>query len=642
MAGPLLPYADFARLPSVPNDARPTPGAVEPEPPPYSRAIDPNSEEGQQILQRVAEDGRPGTLDLPEAGTQQSQDSSGAIASEVAADQYLLRGGGPRGPQKEIISGRKYGTVGGKDLLDSATESRPEQVEQALNQGAAAAGQEGQEMAKVYQDRADEARQAAVVHRAQALEDQDALKQRQDVLDQQAQAYTADLNDQGKFWRNPGNIVAAIAFSLMPVTSNDPGVGVKLINQAVQQDLANRRATADMHLGELRSNLGEYRKLAGSREAGNQLAEAEAYRVAAQDIQRIGASYQGAKAQAQAQAMSAEFQQKADILRMNVFAAHVNLDPAAMDPRMAQAWRNHNGVVLDQKGKPTVGATPGGLPSQQGAMNAYGKPVGGTTMPQDSVSPGQPLMPGASVSRASEQPAGGVGKGSFEGTMGRGLTDLLDERNPGSPRNMDILDQHVSLLASRETGLPPDDRGPQMQKARVKIIQEAKKEVEPAMHDLTTSAARRAGYTAMQRDVNMLEKRFRGNDASVSAFLGGIRRFAPESDRQLSEYLAKVGMTEDSDKQMARRFQQVLNKNVNAYFKDTSGGAISPSENKRLEAYISGDATWSAIKNFTRDMSSESAKEYQTRVSGLTPLAREYATIRLGQELPGLNTPGKK
>lgn len=252
----------------------------------------------------------------------QQDDLSGSNSVNLQQQNNMTVRTSPFGPSKneyealpEGYSFAPYGGQEGEEAFYNAMERGPRAIQQNLNEAGQLQAQQGKELADAYAAERDRSVKAAAIAASKRMEQQAEYQRRVQQLDQETQKYSNDLNDQGKFWQNPGNIIAAISFSLMPIVSNDPSVGVKLINQAVQQDLAHRKEAAAMNLGALRSNLHGYRQLMEDDQAGDLMAESEAHRVAALEIQRIGAKFGGAESQKKMAAFAQAEMDKSNMLR---------------------------------------------------------------------------------------------------------------------------------------------------------------------------------------------------------------------------------------------------------------------------------------------------------------------------------------
>lgn len=277
-----------------------------------------------------------------------------------------------------------------------------EQGEQNYEQAFDISGTEDALMRKAQIEEAGEARKAEVLGQtaqrersamaaaaARRAEMQQEYSARQAEIDATAQMYTADLANQNKFWQNPGNIISSIALSLMPIFGGDPAAGAKLINQNIERDMANRRAVADTHMGALRSNLSAYRQMMGDVAAGDALAMSEAHRIAAMEIERVGAQMKSETAKQNAAILSEEFKRKSAEGKINAYRLGY-MGVTKMAPGQLEAYRKNPywkvfGNQASQAPMEALGATPPGTP-----YSASRSLVPGTASPTSANVTGKP------------------------------------------------------------------------------------------------------------------------------------------------------------------------------------------------------------------------------------------------------------
>ncbi len=245
----------------------------------------------------------------------------------------------PRGPGDVVQGeGSNFLPTGGKSDFDETYVAGPQRLAEAQKEVGRLSANKSEAIGQQYERSAQQATEAMAANKARRASEDQEIAARQQNLDKAVQHYSNDLADQGKFWTSPGNIISAIAFSLMPIFSNDPAIGAKLINQAIDRDMTNRKDLANMHLGELRSNLGTYRKLAEDHNVGDQIAQSEAHRLAALEIERISAQFESPIAKQKAQAMVEDQLMRAGQVRQTAFN-HYNYNTVRrLDPRVASAF----------------------------------------------------------------------------------------------------------------------------------------------------------------------------------------------------------------------------------------------------------------------------------------------------------------
>ncbi len=503
--------------------------------------------------------------------------------------------------------------VGGAALYDEAFVNDPARTKQAMTSLADTQAQHKSALADFYKGQTERDVQAAAAAKQAAAEDQVNLQARQQKLDQAAQYYTNDLQDQGKFWTNPGNIVSAIAFSLMPIFSNDPAIGAKLINQAIDRDMANRQHAANQTLGALQSNLAGYHKIAGDRQAGDLLAQAEAHRIAAQEIARIGAQFEGPISQKQMQLAIADQKQRQDVAQMEFYKANVHINPSKMDPGL------HNARVLGGPDGYQQGvASLGGVPAPTAPINTQGKPgtaVNGTIA-------GTPSTSGA----MSPTVRAIVNTGGMRG--------VLKASNAGIIQDNQVQDAvKAGMYAeghARYPNEPPDQ-------AFAKVLNDADERLKPFAVEIAKNAGSRRLIASLQGKAAIIERLERGEGRDPNEFISWASKNLPgglvNQYRQLFDKdPAKAG--NQAEKRAALRQQAVelyesqLQGALNANMHDLNGGAVSDSEKERTEKEVSAAKSWQQQKAFL-DRKAQSLQAYvDDNKAALTPAAMMLYRIR--------------
>lgn len=593
----------------------------------------------------VGQGGKVPVPDMAEgqASTGTAREQTEGALGEMGLDAYLL-GRTPGGVAKPTIeAGENYAAVGGKrgkERFEQATDTAPAMATEAIQEGAENQDQEGKELARFYKNEQDRASnmQANIVQRRQ--EDIFGEQQRQKEIEDRTRTYSQNLADRGAFWKNPGNIIAAIGFALMPFASEDKAIGIKLLDNAIQSDFNTRKTLADRELGELRSNLTGYRQIAQNRQSGDLLAQAEAYRIAAMEVQRIAASYQGPKAIAASKAMIAELTQKSNMLAMQAYRSNVYVPPQAMTPQMQQAYRDLPGYQSFNKGAP-----------QQKPQGRYVYDQNGNIVDYE-VSPATSGRPAQASSGGVQQPQAPPGKYSAlldtkdinapKQSAEEQTLSLLDKRSPGLGSIAKNFKENLRLWAESEVQNP--EAHPEA--VKVKMAEHLKSIKEQTDKISAANASKEnamAGSAMFQKDIRDLEAAFHGNTANINKFLGYLKGYPYETE--IDNFLTKTGLGNEEKqraRQAAMRFSQVMNANMNAYYRETSGGAVTPMEQERLNKVISQNSPFEQIRGFANDMSRRHSAELRNVGAGQNSLALQYYLVRLGQRFPELNSPGTK
>jgi len=602
----------------------------------------------EQSVPSMTVDQLPDRSDVPweegAAETGATGDIAGGFASQQAMNKYFLRQ--QVAPvQQTIEAGENFAAVGGrrgKERYEQAFDTAPNMGIEALAEGAITQEKEGRELADFYKKEQQRATDVSSNLLSRRMEDEQGELQRQAELDQKSQQYTQNLSDRGAFWKNPGNIMSAIAFALMPLAGAEKGYGMKLLNNAIQADFTQRKNIADGALGELRSNLSGYRTIAKDRQAGDLLAQAEGYRVAAMEVQRIAASYQGEKAQNAAKAMAADLMNKSNVTAMEAYnRMRIYQQPTVMTKQMQEAFRNLPGYSTFNGGvqRPQIGTKP--IQGNRGAtIGTFAPQTGGTSgIPEG----GYP----AEGTAVSDLPNAGTIKTRQPTSMYRGQSDLekvsgmVNERAPGVGQLMADFDQDLDIRAKAQVPNWRANPGAVLA-AKEKMVTQAIAGKDKVAAALKEESQNMAGTSIFQKDLNDVQAAFGGDVNKVNEFLG-LMKGVPGED-MVNNFLIKSGWSSEKYKQEKIKFQrlsQAMNGQINQYYRKTSGGAVTSPEQVRLEHVVSQNSPFELIKAFARDLSRQSANEFKNAIHGQDPLSGAYYLAAMGQRFPALNSPGK-
>lgn len=602
-------------------------------PPPQTWGLQQDSTGGRAVP-LGADQTEPPPIQEGRASTALSEDISGGATADAALDELIL--GGPqtyRRPAQVIEAGENPAAVGGtrgRDRFDTAFDRAPALAVEAVGEAGEANAGEAKDLEAFYKSEQERAAGVQANINARRQEDVAGEQQRQAQLEQQTAKYSQNLSDRGSFWKNPGNIISAIGFALMPFASEDKAIGIKLLNNAISADFNQRKQLADSHLGELRSNLQGYRQIAGDRQAGDLLAQAEAYRVAAMEVQRIAAAYQAPKAIAAAKAMVADLTGKANITAMQAYRQMMYVSPQVMTPQMQQAYRGLPGYESFRQQSPqstaqgTGGAAIPGVPGTATGATGAPRASGPTGANQGLLSVGQGPIPANQQKSPREQ-----------------NLDLVESRSPGLRNLARTFSDQLDLLA-RNSVQNPDLHPEAVRVKKAELLQSLKAKTEEISKQVQPNEKGITGSAMLQKDIADLESAFGGDYDKINSFLGMFRGHIPrESD--IDNALIKAGVGTDKTartRQAAVRFAQVLQGNINQYYRDISGGAVTTTEDERLKKVISDRSPFQLIKSWANDVSRRNAGELKNALAGYHPIAQQYYMLRMGQRMPGLNSPG--
>jgi hypothetical protein len=529
---------------------------------------------------------------------------------------------GKGGPQLQIESGADWQGVGGAGHMENL-QGAGDLAVAGMGAEADAYDAEGMDLEAKLGEQVENISSKNAHMLSRMEESVNLIQQRQQELDTMSKTYTAQLSDRKAFWKNPGNVISAIAFSLMPLGSNDPTVGIRLLDNAIKADWNQRKELADMSLGEMRSNIAGYRQLMGDKLAGDQMALAESYRLGALEIQRISAQYQGPKAKAAAAKISGEFMQRSEALQMQLFHNLVNVKPQAMAAPVGQALR----------------ARPG-YENYSPHTAAAAKKAGGGAAPK------------------------GTGAGLPGGQVGAPPTALksdgsYNDRAPGTKARAEQIRQALALEASNELGGLPVDH-PRVVALHQKKVDEATKDAGQIMQrikpeDITAYR----GHQAMAMKVAGMKELFKDKDgkvdyAAIDKFIGGAMRqgatSAYNSWRKMKETMGMGPSGKDEDaraQRMAAEFTQMAAMGVVDFYHKNAGAALNDNEVKMLAQVMPNDGSFSfrQLEGFTKTASTTRAAPITQALStGETRYGRDIALVRLGllNTPVGVVTPGRR
>lgn len=578
--------------------------------------------------------------DQMEGGQDQTE---GALAvSAFDNDVYKFRHG-PQGPGNEVMpEGLDFNVVGPDGKSDfqrafgSGPDDGPAKVSSAIDAGAMAESDRNKALQEHYTGEQQRQTMSMATIEARRQSDDRDNQRRQAELDKAVSYYSNDLANQNKFWQNPGNIVSAIAFSLMPIAGGDPAMGAKLIQQAVNQDMANRKDLADMHLGALRSNLGEYRKMAGDRRVGDLLAESEAKRIVAMDIERIAAQYQSPIALAKAETLKQNFLMQSVQAKMAAFQAyHIYKAPQAVDPRIAAQYRN---------------AGPGGL-AAYASMNGEGTGGKGPGAVKGTLPNGSPTTASAAF-RGGHGPVGPDGKPgptTAQKPKAYDLHSIMQSRGVASPK--ELLAQQAQDVENEAaaTTKPGDSIAFNKAVQQIKAKDEADAKVIGEQYKVI--APKSVGLRRLERDMNLIEEGARAAGVQPQEFIGNFRAYVGGSMasriRNIQQSIVntnpgtKVAKEAQERMDAQERFHNLLAGQIMDYYHSRMGSAQSPSETGRGIQVIDAGSSWGKIRNWNKNQSQIVQGEIQAAfASAGNPRAATRFQLGVGIGTPTMSTKG--
>ncbi len=526
--------------------------------------------------------------------------------------------------------GSSKARIGGPELYNEAFVNAPARRQTAMQDLGVVQTDRAKELAAMYDRQAVQDQKAAEAMAVRQQNEQEELHRRQEELAKATKYYSRDLADQGKFWTNPGNIIAAISYSLMPIFSNDPTVGVKLINQAVQQDLDNRQRAADTTLGAMRSNIDGYRKIAGDRQAGDLLARSEAHRMAAQEIERIGAKFSGPEAQKAMQVAVEDQKTRASAAEMEFYAKHVWTPAQKSVPGMTAARYQGPGGWAPLGQQPKYGTAIGGGGA---ASPVNGELAGGPTQVATKDMAGAPPVVKALV-RTGGAPA---------------LDRLLANPKTAGKLTDSQVEAAVEMAARQEAQLLyPNQPG-----GYLKVIHDSEKKLEPVAMELSKKAGTRALIADVRSKMDIVRRSEMADGKDPEEFLSWAREALPSSwVLEYQKFTAKDPSSAKSEaerrtlyrRQKTEQLRSELQGVFNAHNHELFGGAQTEKgsgggEIGRGLQEIGPKSSFALIQSHLDGRSRQLQKEVTELKAGLDPMARILLRHRTNSDMSASRLP---
>lgn len=503
--------------------------------------------------------------------------------------------------------------------------------------------------------------------KVQAAEDQAFFLQRAQEIDKVSNQIASHRQDTGRFWKNPGNIIAAIGAALVGLGSPDSTVGVRLINSAVQNDLELQRQDHHMMMADklgLEDNVNLYRKLVGDRQAGDMVHEAKLRQAAAMKVEEIASQLRSEEAKKAGLMYASNLRESADKIFMGAMQMTYHA-PAIQNKALIDAQMGYGSVVR----APKMGSPQAGPASPAQGPNASGPPAQGASSPSGRAPQGNsdPLAQDPRNQRAIQTLRGGP---QMQGT-----------RSPESVVRTDPAEEAAAKRVEERIGVPGSWKHVKRMAAEKRSIAERLHPMDPKAQNAWLVADREKSYKAVAEkskdlseltnksvafsDIQRTNEEFKASFtnargetdyAAIDAVLGQDWKFmtspgAVEKYRTLRSVMTSSGQPlELSERQRtaAARYASKLQMAINSYGKDTFGGAITnqsssggQSESQRLDQVISQTKSFKLIDGWVNQMSRNYGGQWMNGMAGL-PLDGQllYAAQR-GIRLPTVPNEGR-
>lgn len=612
-----------------------------------------------------------------------------AEASQVDAPTHSMgtTGGGAVAVQNPLYVGRNPELLGQENL---------DEADQAMRAGIEAAGKIGDVEAREA-DAVAQSRQAAQDRTADLYaqmqkdreEDRAAIAKRQKQLEEETDRYTADLADRGKFWRNPGNVIATIFASLSTMGGASAAQASASVDRMIQNDWQQRKDLADTRLGALRSNLEGYRRLAGDKEAGDKLALAESYKMAEYDVERVASKLGSEKAKARAEALQQALKLKHAAVFMEYYEKmQVVGRYNARDVKTLQAA----GVTtLGYRGArpqaspaapvpPAYGRPRPEMPAAEPVGTGIGPGVAAPTTVRGGAAP--PAAPGpqraAAGPPAGSAPVSSRPHGWVVTPDGRDANFVMDDQTllqrigPAQqarfPKNQAAKEAMVRFAISSDRamwntaaanakaelgkGAGIDKLNAATTKEYAKLMKAAEADAREAQARMAPVAEHVAGATAAKRALSEIraaftyrgpdgKERFNQKAADEVLKAGAATQLAPAKMHAVNAILAEAGLKTLPSAQVAR-WRADLFGGVSVFRKQVSGVAINEKEDALLAQIISVGADWNQFNGFVDSMYRKVATHVRSIASPLDHKARYLAALNMGSDRAAMFVYGDK
>ncbi len=593
-----------------------------------------------------------------------SNDSAeGMIASDLVHQQvapYLpnpTQGvGGTLVPSYENYAGP------GKKTWKDAYETKPGEIERAVMEGAEAEGQMGQAKADWYRDRQQKEQEELAVLTRNRNERADMVEAQQKHLEAVTQKYSNDLSDRGGFWENPGRIMASFGVALMALGGADPNASLKVVNDAINADFMRRKSLADMHLGELRSNVGQYRALMGDKDLGDRMAYMESKRVAAMELERIGAQFQGPLAKAKAATAVKSLLRDVDVESMKLrLALGVHKEASFQDPRVAKELEAQGKAMPPGEGPtPYKGSwKPGTFPTGTGNKDSFsGSGRAGSEgsasvpliqMPSEVTRSAGALTPEQSKFLESRVPGSSQAIASTRMTVMRHLLAKAHADPYTYQNGMTAAQVSAKLLPKQRAAF---------NEANAAYQNELDQDNDKIGQAVLPIAGRISAYRILGKHIGILEmtanqlSKQTGTEVTPDMLLETRYKqfFGAGNMKRMTEWLAAGDRPTEAHAVQARNlqaalndFQQIMSGNISAWVQKTSGGTVSEGEKERNKQFVDATHSWDSLKGFQRFVSQGAQAEAKAAIgrarSNLTRLSWQ---AYIGMEDPTVSFHGVK
>lgn len=570
------------------------------------------------------------------------------VESSALEDQPIGRSRGPGYIPKVIGQHENWNPAMGSGEFNENYRKLPGEAAAAIQESGMAEKEANEQLAGMYSKEAE--RQAHVIGARQNRLDgyKMAEAERMAEIDQKSKEIAAHKVSTGRFWRNPGGIMAAIGAALISLAAG-PEAGMKVINGAIERDLELQRQEHEWMQADkrgLETNVGIYRQLVGDAEAGDALQEAATREATAQKILEVSANLKSKVAIQNARAQAAMLMQQAGHLRTQVYSSLIYRGASREQfPGQANEELNYGEVYKypGQAGPAGAGGGgapgPGQVPSGGGGAGVSRPSSGGGGVPS-----GQPVQPGNN--------AGSSGKPGLEFSIQEQVGALKDiENRTGLPN---LVDKFLRGRATRELRRRTiaSNYGPEGSAAYGKAYNEEVAKFNKSVDEETGKISEKylqakqnsLPIENIQNISKALYAAYGKDEAKINSALGTFWSAvgADGAQKALRDLHRAWGYSDQDAKNMAdmvATLQSNLDQAKSEYGKHVYG-AMSKDEFARLEDIISTRKGIGHIYRWANDVSKTIAREQNNIYGGHSPDAvLRFESRKLRQDGRARNIP---
>lgn len=539
-----------------------------------------------------------------------------ATANQLEADifgsmPYSGKARGPAPPEQDVLAAGHNKTIfgpGADQTIKDVFENRPKEIAKINEERSRVEAEKSTNLAKTHYQAKNLANQTAQELLANAKQNQAEHQARLQEYWNELTALSHEKIKEKSMWSNPGGILASIAAGMIGFASSDKTAGIKMIDNAIKQDLEiqamNLQRRQDV-LGKKAGILAEMVKLSGNYQEAIQAAYAMSWQAVQSQAAQITQAYRSQDAKLTGQQMNMMIAQQADMAKLQ-FMSGIATPPQVMPKQVIQKGLPPNYITpFDKEGQ--MGQTFGRTPPRP-APEPQAPQAGRWGVPMS-----MPPSPSGNNFKFEE------GGNQWPDVSKLAQKAMVDKASKGSER-LDRIGKNFKFLLGHEAeaeyntamhsvvsqfgldrDLDPATRAKQEQKAMeyvAKQMDEGVKENKVWFDKEFGSIP--ANVADIRRDMKVIDQSFPGKGEkfwnSISGYL-----FGKESELTKDKAKEALGLEgRDLDKEEQKKLDEFVIKISsvrNNIYHAISGAAVSNQENARYKTMISTSDSWQTLKS---------------------------------------------